>query len=237
MPPTRDRGSPPPSKSKTMSAPGWGKNCPMLTVPAHQEAWAPVDHTGLSPLQRPLPGPVSPSTTTGHAYGAPRVAGTHLLGPKDYGHHALRLGGLCALIDEDGTELHLGQSWVTSTHTSAADDICVLGKARASGHRHSLPHHASWLRTRPGVPCSTPAQQGHVCRHTCVHASCQGLCCAAPGWLSMHSSPTTGQAVPSATQASAPQATKSTGVQGGTAFWAQSPALCLPTVSRTVPSW
>ena len=58
------------------------------------------------------------------------MAATYLLGPKDHRHHALRLGGLGALINEDGTELHLGQPWVTSTHTGAADDICVLEKHR-----------------------------------------------------------------------------------------------------------
>lgn len=58
------------------------------------------------------------------------MAATYLLGPKDHRHHALRLGGLGALINKDGTELHLGQPWVTSTHTGAADDICVLEKHR-----------------------------------------------------------------------------------------------------------
>lgn len=58
------------------------------------------------------------------------MAATYLLGPKDHRHHALRLSGLGALINKDGTELHLGQPWVTSTHTGAADDICVLEKRR-----------------------------------------------------------------------------------------------------------
>lgn len=69
------------------------------------------------------------------------MTGTHLLGPKDYRHHALRLSGLGALVNEDGTELHLGQPRVTSTHTCAAYDICILGKAQTSGHM-CLPHHS-----------------------------------------------------------------------------------------------
>lgn len=61
------------------------------------------------------------------------MAGTHLLGPEDHRHHALRLSGLGALVNEDGTELHLGQPRVTSTHTRAADDICILRKNRHQG--------------------------------------------------------------------------------------------------------
>lgn len=69
------------------------------------------------------------------------MAATYLLGPKNHRHHALRLSGLGALINKDGTELHLGQPWVTSTHTGAADDICILEK-----HRRKGPH-AVYLTT------------------------------------------------------------------------------------------
>jgi hypothetical protein len=58
------------------------------------------------------------------------TADAHLLGPEDHGYHALGLGGLRALVDEDGAELHLGQPRVTGAHARAADDICVLGVGR-----------------------------------------------------------------------------------------------------------
>lgn len=51
---------------------------------------------------------------------------TYLFGPEHHWHHALGLCGLCALIDEDGAELHLSQARVTRTHTCAADHICIL---------------------------------------------------------------------------------------------------------------
>ncbi len=51
---------------------------------------------------------------------------TYLFGPEHHWHHALGLRGLCALIDEDGAELHLSQARVTRTHTCAADHICIL---------------------------------------------------------------------------------------------------------------
>ena len=76
------------------------------------------------------------------------MTGTHLLGPKDYRHHALRLSGLGALVNEDGTELHLGQPRVTSTHTCAAYDICILGKAQTSGHMWKSED--NFLETVPG---------------------------------------------------------------------------------------
>ena len=54
----------------------------------------------------------------------------YLLGPKHHGHHALRLRGLGALVDEDGAELHLSQPRVPSTNTRAADHIRILGDTR-----------------------------------------------------------------------------------------------------------
>lgn len=51
---------------------------------------------------------------------------TYLFGPEHHWHHALGLRGLCALINEDGAELHLSQARVTRTHTRAADHVCIL---------------------------------------------------------------------------------------------------------------
>lgn len=50
----------------------------------------------------------------------------YLLGSQHHGHHTLGLGGLGALVDEDGAELHLGQTGVPGPHTGTADDISVL---------------------------------------------------------------------------------------------------------------
>lgn len=50
----------------------------------------------------------------------------YLLGSQHHRHHTLRLGGLGALINQDGAELHLGQTRVSSTDAGAADHISIL---------------------------------------------------------------------------------------------------------------
>ena len=50
----------------------------------------------------------------------------YLFGPQHHRDHALGLRGLCALVDQDGAELHLGQAGVPGAHTGAADHISIL---------------------------------------------------------------------------------------------------------------
>lgn len=50
----------------------------------------------------------------------------YLLCSQHHGHHTLGLSGLGALIDQDRTELHLGQTRVSSSDTSAADYVSIL---------------------------------------------------------------------------------------------------------------
>lgn len=52
----------------------------------------------------------------------------YLLGSEHHGHHTLWLGGLGALINQDGAELHLGQARVTGPDTGTTDNISILQK-------------------------------------------------------------------------------------------------------------
>lgn len=52
----------------------------------------------------------------------------YLLGAQHHRDHTLWLSGLGALINQDGAELHLGQTGVTSANTGAADHISILDK-------------------------------------------------------------------------------------------------------------
>lgn len=53
---------------------------------------------------------------------------SHLLGAQHDRDHALRLSGLGALVDEDGSELHLGQTRVSRPNAGAADHIGILAQ-------------------------------------------------------------------------------------------------------------
>ncbi|TNN42703.1 hypothetical protein EYF80_047096 [Liparis tanakae] len=55
-----------------------------------------------------------------------RASELYLLGPEHHGHHALRLRGLGALVDQDGAELHLGQTGISGADARAADDVGIL---------------------------------------------------------------------------------------------------------------
>ena len=50
----------------------------------------------------------------------------YLFGSQHYGDHALGLGGLGGLINEDHTETELGQTGVSRSSTCTADDIRIL---------------------------------------------------------------------------------------------------------------
>lgn len=50
----------------------------------------------------------------------------YLLGSQHHGHHTLWLGGLGALVNQDGAELHLGQTRVTSPNAGTTDNISIL---------------------------------------------------------------------------------------------------------------
>lgn len=56
----------------------------------------------------------------------PREREFYLLGPEHHGHHALGLRGLGALVDQDGAELHLGQTRISGADAGAADDVGIL---------------------------------------------------------------------------------------------------------------
>lgn len=50
----------------------------------------------------------------------------YLLCPQHYRHHTLWLGGLGALINQNGAELHLGQARISGSDAGAANHISVL---------------------------------------------------------------------------------------------------------------
>lgn len=50
----------------------------------------------------------------------------YLLSSKHHRHHTFWLSGLGALINQDGTKLHLGQARVTSSNAGTTDNICIL---------------------------------------------------------------------------------------------------------------
>lgn len=52
----------------------------------------------------------------------------YLFRPKHHRDHALWLSGLCALVNQDGAELHLSQARVTSPNTGTAYNISILDK-------------------------------------------------------------------------------------------------------------
>lgn len=54
----------------------------------------------------------------------------YLLSSKHHRHHTFWLSGLGALINQDGTKLHLGQARVTSTNAGTTDNICILRKKK-----------------------------------------------------------------------------------------------------------
>lgn len=49
-----------------------------------------------------------------------------LFGAEHDWDHALGLGGLCALVDEDAAELVFGQTWIAGANTCATNNIGVL---------------------------------------------------------------------------------------------------------------
>ena len=50
----------------------------------------------------------------------------YLLGSQHHGDHTLWLCGLGTLINQDGAELHLGQTRITGTDAGTTYDISVL---------------------------------------------------------------------------------------------------------------
>lgn len=50
----------------------------------------------------------------------------YLLGSQHHRHHTLWLSGLGALINQDGAELHLGQTRITSPDAGTTDNISIL---------------------------------------------------------------------------------------------------------------
>lgn len=56
----------------------------------------------------------------------------YLFGSQHHRDHTLWLGGLSALINEDGAKLHLGQTRVTSSNAGTADDVSILKELRHS---------------------------------------------------------------------------------------------------------
>lgn len=66
--------------------------------------------------------------------------GSDLFGAEDGRNHTLWFCGLRALIDQDGSELHLSQARVSCPDTGAADHICIL--------RHKVKHLTGILTTK-----------------------------------------------------------------------------------------
>lgn len=57
-------------------------------------------------------------------------ARVYLFGSQHHRDHTLGLGGLSALINEDGAKLHLGQTRVTSSNAGTADDVSILKEVK-----------------------------------------------------------------------------------------------------------
>lgn len=54
----------------------------------------------------------------------------YLFGSQHHRDHTLGLGGLSALINEDGAKLHLGQTRVTGSNAGTADDVSILKEVK-----------------------------------------------------------------------------------------------------------
>ena len=61
----------------------------------------------------------------------------YLFGSQHYGDHALGLGGLGGLINEDHTETELGQTGVSRSSTCTADHIRILQEEEEGMEQHS----------------------------------------------------------------------------------------------------
>lgn len=58
---------------------------------------------------------------------------SYLFGAENSGHHTLWFCSLCALVDQDGSELHLSQARISCPDTGAADHICILTRQQRRG--------------------------------------------------------------------------------------------------------
>lgn len=57
----------------------------------------------------------------------------YLLSSQHHRDHTLWLSGLGALVNQDGAELHLGQTRITSPNAGTTDNISILHKEEGAG--------------------------------------------------------------------------------------------------------